>query len=401
MQQQTSNISPIANCQSPIANGQCTESTRLPWLDFASGIMILWMIIYHAIYAVWYFELNDYWGMTDLSLLPKGMHAFINVNGDFDVHDPTLIIPWLHFFMPWFFYKSGMFFQKRNVKDLWKKDSQKLLKNFLIWSIVGYILFLLLGLLDHSLTLRGATYSVIRGLFMTGKVPLNTPLWFLLTLFGVRFVANIALPEREDKNAVLRIVCVVLFGYVVSYLAYRVDYRLLPYWVANGAAGLSFFALGYTFRDIESKWWLIVLGAIVYAVGCVSGFPIVNMWPNDLVRGNYLLWIPIAFFCIVFFNVLCQKLYDYVRIKPIEWIGKNAMIIYVSHMLVVSTITDGLLLYFNVKPSSLWVFVMIVLAYFLLLLALYIVSCSAKGSLFKFHTLKNNTWRMRYGREKY
>jgi uncharacterized membrane protein len=64
MQNQTSNISPIVNTK---------DTNRHPWLDFASGIMILWMIIYHAIYAVWYFELNDYWGMTDLSLLPKGM----------------------------------------------------------------------------------------------------------------------------------------------------------------------------------------------------------------------------------------------------------------------------------------------------------------------------------------
>lgn len=78
MQNQTPDISPRVNTP---------ETNRLPWLDFASGVMILWMIIYHAISAVWYFELNDYWGMTDRSLLPKGMHAFINVDGDFDVLD--------------------------------------------------------------------------------------------------------------------------------------------------------------------------------------------------------------------------------------------------------------------------------------------------------------------------
>ena len=118
MQQETSNISPIANCQSPIANGQCTERTRLPWLDFASGIMILWMIIYHALQTAWNYELNGLWNITDLSLLPEGVHAFINSEGNLEVLNPCLVFPWLHFFMPWFFYKSGQFFQKRSVKDI-------------------------------------------------------------------------------------------------------------------------------------------------------------------------------------------------------------------------------------------------------------------------------------------
>ena len=211
MQNQTPDISPRVNTP---------ETNRLPWLDFASGVMILWMIVYHVIQVAWGSEVN-----------------------------PCVVFPWLHFFMPWFFYKSGMFFQKRSVKELWMKDRQKLLKAFLIWSIVGYALFLLIGICNQTLTLRNTTYLVIRRLFMTGAPPLNTPLWFLLTLFGVRFVANIALPERGDKFGILKFVGIVLFGYTISYLAYRFNHRLLPYWVANGAAGLSFFALGYAVRN--------------------------------------------------------------------------------------------------------------------------------------------------------
>jgi fucose 4-O-acetylase-like acetyltransferase len=227
MQQETSNISPIVNCQSPIANGQCTERTRLPWLDFASGIMILWMIVYHAIGCAWGYEIRDLWGITDASLLPEGVHAFINSKGKLEVLNPCVVFPWLHFFMPWFFYKSGQFFKKTSTKDMWKKDSQKLLKTFVIWSAIGYIFYLLIGLLNDSLTLRNTTYSIVRGLFLTGKVPINTPLWFLLTLFGVRFVANKILPERGDRYTWLKIVSVVLIGYAISYLAYRFNHRFL------------------------------------------------------------------------------------------------------------------------------------------------------------------------------
>ena len=366
MQQETSNISPTANCQSPIANGQYTESTRLPWLDFASGIMILWMIMGHAISAAWGYEVRDLWGIRDASLLPKGVHAFINNEGALELLSPCVVFPYLHFFMPWFFYKSGHFFQKRSVKTLWKKDWNKLMKTFIIWSIVGYVFFLFFGWLNDSLTLRSATYSVIRGLFLRGYIPINNALWFLLSLFGVRLMANWLLPERVDRFFGVRIVGVVLLGYAISYLAYRFNHRLLPYWVANGAAGLSFFALGYAMRDWEQKWWLVVPCAIVYISGCVLGFVHVGMLDNKLWLGNYFLWIPQAFCCIVFFNFVCRKLCKYIHIKPIEWVGKNAMAIYVMHYVIVIILVD-ILQYYDVCLSSQWVMSLILFAYVLIL----------------------------------
>lgn len=357
MQQETSNISPIANCQSPIANGQCTESTRLPWLDFASGIMILWMIVYHALMAVWYFELKEYWGITDPSLIPKCLHAVVKSDGKIGIIDPCLIIPWLYFFMPWFFYKSGQFFNKRSIKELYQKDSQKLLKTFFVWSLVGYLFFLLLGWIKGTLTLRGATYSIIRGLFLTGQIEINGPCWFLLTLFGVRFIANIVLPKRGDKYALLKTIGVSLIGYGLSIFLHHLNYRLLPYWVANGVAGLSFFALGYALRDWEQKWWLTVPCMVVYVIGCFVGFPTVSMLSNTLLSGIYHLWIPVALCSIVFFNNLCKWLYSFVRIIPIEWIGKNAMMILLVHTLIYVPIKD-ICTYFNVPISGNELFVL-------------------------------------------
>ena len=365
MQQQTSNISPIANCQSPIAHGR--DTNRLPWLDFASGIMILWMIVYHAISCAWAYELNGYWHITDFSLLPEGLHAVINGEGKLEALNPCVVFPWLHFFMPWFFYKSGQFFKKSSTKDLWKKDSQKLLKTFVIWSLIGYVVFIVIGLVNHSLTLRACTYSTIRALFLRGYVVGNLPLWFLLTLFGVRFVANKLLPERVGRYTWLKIVSVVLIGYAISYLAYRFNHRLLPYWIANGAAGVSFFALGYAMRDLEQKWWLLLPCALVYVLGCIFGFPVVDMWPNEVVTGNYLLWIPVAFCCIVTFNAICRLVAQYIRVKPIEWVGQNAMTIYVAHILIVTLFIDLVLRRINVTIPTHCVIGMIITIYAILL----------------------------------
>ena len=364
MQNQTPNISPLADSQSPIAHGR--DTNRLPWLDFASGIMILWMIVYHAISCAWGYEIRGLWGITDASLLPEGIHAFINSEGKLEVLNPCVVYPWLHFFMPWFFYKSGQFFKKSSVKELFKKDSKKLLKTFAIWSAIGYVFYLLLGLMSDSLTLRNTTYSIARRLFLWGQIPINGPLWFLLTLFGVCFIGNKILPEKEEKYMWLKIFLVVLVGYLASYLAYRFNHHLLPYWIANGVAGLSFFALGYAMRDLETKCWLIVPCAIVYVLGCVFGFPMVEMLSNNLLEGNYLLWIPVTFCCIFSFNSLCKYICKNVRLFFVEYIGQNAMLIYLSHALIYVTISK-LCEINEVSASCNFLFVLIILGYTLFL----------------------------------
>ena len=330
---------------------------RIPYIDLAAGIMILWMIIYHALCYAWGFDLRDYWSVTDLSILPQGIKAQLNIDGKVEIINPCIFFPFLSFFMPWFFYKSGQFFRKRPYKELLAKDTRKLLLTFVIWSAIGYVFYIIFGVLQHSLTLRGATYSIVRGLFLTGKVPINEPLWFLLTLFGVRFVANWLLPNEDNKYQWPIIACIIITGYFVAYACYQWSHPLLPYWVANGASGLVFFTLGYALRDYENKWWLIVPSIVVYLICCFVGFPIVDMMFNKLLAGNYLLWIPVAFCGIVTFNTLCKGISRYIRIKPLELAGQKAMTIYVTHILIVLTCTF-VVEYFELAsfyPYVLWI----------------------------------------------
>lgn len=162
------------------------------------------------------------------------------------------------------------------------------------------------------------------------------------------------------------LISTVLLGYIVSYLVYRYNHHLLPYWIANGAAGMSFFVLGYFFRDLEKSWWVILPCAIVYVIYCIIGFPMVDMFPNKLVNGHYLLWIPVSFCCIISYNAFCRFIYKYVRINFVEWIGKNAMTILVIHVLLVK-MTIELLRYSHIHFSSYWVLCLILLEYVLIL----------------------------------
>ena len=270
-----------------------------------------------------------------------GYHAFGyagDYNGSESAINLCVVFPYLNFFMPWFFYKSGQFFQKRSCAENLNKDARKLLITFAIWSVIGYVLYLSFGALLHTMTLRKATYSIVRGFVLTGKIPINEPLWFLLTLFGVRFIANTILPDRSSKYMWLSILAISVIGSVVAYLAYYFNHSLMPYWVGNGTAGLVFFFMGYGLRDYESKWWLIAPCAIVYVICCIVGFPMVDMMDNELLTGNYLLWVPVALCGIVAFNAVCRLVTRYLRIQPIEIVGQYAMTILVTHVLVLSTI---------------------------------------------------------------
>ena len=231
-----------------------------------------------------------------------------------------------------------MFFKKRNAQDLWKKDSRKLLKTFIIWSLIGYMFYVVLGICHGVLTLRSISYSILRGAFLNGYIPINLPLWFLFTLFWVRLIANLILPKQSNRYMVVRVIGIVILGCVIAFVANKYNHRLLPYWIANISTGLCFFTLGYVMHGHEKKRWISIPSVLMYIFFCVKGFHIVNMFDNKLITGNYLLWIPTALTCIVTFNSFCRFLYRFVKIKFIEEIGNNAMSIYVSHALIYVTI---------------------------------------------------------------
>ena len=325
--------------------------TRLRNIDLGAGVMITWMVLYHVLLWQWGLDVPD-WDVIDPALIPSDVHVFINPKGRLEVINPCVLFPYLNFFMPWFFYKSGRFFRKQSFDKLLRHDGRKLLVTYLIWGGIGYVLYAMMRIVDETATLRGLTYSIIRHTFLTGEAPCNGALWFLLTLFGVHVLANWLLPDEQKEGRGWRFHCrcglVVLGGYIVSFMAYRYDFDLLPRWVGNGAAGLAFYAAGCWLSRYESQWWLLVPCGLVYLCCCFFGFPMVDMLWCKLLNGSYWLWVPVAICGIIVFDGLCRaamKLYAKIEEQVpvltnqsiLESIGRNAMPIYVSHVLLLET----------------------------------------------------------------
>lgn len=335
------------------------KQERISYIDLGAGILILWVILGHAISVAWGLQMHGMWDVTDLSLLPKGVPAYLNAEGKVSIMSVWAYFPYLHFLMPWFFYKSGQFFSKRGIIDEWKKDWNKLAIPLLIWSALGYVLYVCFCYIEGTLSLRHVTYRVLKTFFLEGFIRLNTPLWFLFTLFGVRQIANVIFPIKGSKFYWAQCIAIILFGYVVSYAAFRYNHRLLPQWVANGSAGLAFFTMGYCLQKYETKWWLIIPCVIGYIACCIWGFPVILMKSNMLHTGNYLINMPACLCGIVVFNLVCRLTAKYAPLlsRPFEYVGIYAMIIYVSHGLLYMSISK--LLYdfdlVNLIPYTLWI----------------------------------------------
>ncbi|MBR2486294.1 MAG: acyltransferase family protein [Paludibacteraceae bacterium] len=301
-----------------------TQESRLKYLDIASGIMIVWLLIYHALYPMYEDTISA-------------------------------AIPFLYFFMPYFFYKSGMMFQIKDVKSLFIKDFKKLIVTFIIWSAIGYIMMVLWHLFnDEELTWKILLMRPIRSLILTCSVPMNIALWFLPVLFIVRQLTNWLLKRFKSYfvaicSLIFAIICLVLNSYISPYC--------LPTWISATAWGMFFFSSAIYLREYEVKKWMIILSISIYVISLFTSIPSVYGAVEPGVLLNSIWYITSLFSCICFNNVCRFIVYFYNRIGQnmntkflfpiLTYVGRNAMSFYVVHYIIFKIVFDLIWIYKN------------------------------------------------------
>lgn len=324
------------------------RSSRLSYVDIGAGIMIIWLMYYHALYPMYGSEIFSYF-------------------------------PFFFFFMPWFFYKSGMFFNPKPFKENTKKDAGKLLKQFAIWSAIGYICYILHHwLFFHDLTLRAAFYSPMRSLLLGGSIPMNNALWFLLTLFFVRLIANVALPKI---NAL--IICIA--SMVVACAIHFAHIAFMPYTLYTIAWGLCFFSAGNFFKKYEQNKWLIAVSFVILLLTfTLTDIAEVYKKEETIAWYWYVLWYPASIAGCVLFNNICRWIDDLGKVvfkdsrldmplPIIKWVGRHSMTFYVAHYIIFRITFDWVGRYNDSWYSGWQGVVIITLAYAIIIVPLCFV----------------------------
>lgn len=223
-------------------------------IDSIAGIMILYMVFTHVCQ-------HYHWEHTTIYIV---MEHF------------------LFFFMPWFFFKAGMFFKTGSTNDVLIKSTKRLLKPFVLYSLVGHLCYCFLIYMKGELVI--SEFIPYKSLLLTGSVTGNLPLWFLLTLFGCRVMFNFIL--RKNVPAVV----VAIVSLAVACLLHVIGFNY-PYYIANIMTGLFFMSLGYILaRRNAFTPPILVLCIVIYVLSLF--YPsFVGMRSNHLYYGFYLLWI--------------------------------------------------------------------------------------------------------------
>lgn len=273
------------------------ENERIGYMDIGAGVMILWLLCYHALFMK--YETS-----------------------------PLVVIPWFFYFMPWFFYKSGYFFSQKPVLEGVRKDARKLLLPFVFWSAIGYVGYLILHVIYNGpITVHEAVYVPIRSFVLLGSIPINMPLLFLVVLPMVHVSANI-LCKRVNALVVAIVSMVVATGLHLMHWAY------MPRIIYAMAWGVCFFCAGNWLRKYEQNVVLVVVSVIILVV-TILYTPIPGTYDiaDSLPLYWYVGWYPASIAgCVVLNNV--SRWIDKVPNYVLKWVGRHAMTFYVMHGIV-------------------------------------------------------------------
>lgn len=271
-----------------------TSVKRDTSLDFISGILIIHMILGHTMARPFILTFNY-------------LQCF------------------LFFYMPWFFFKSGMFFRKDDdFRSFAKKKAERLIKPFLFFSLLGEPIFYLDSFLSGVPLSNWYHYiASVRSLPYLGNFVGNPPCWFLLSLFVIFVVYNQFLYKCNKIMVPLLLFGVLLINHY---------YNPFPiYSVTHTVSGCLYFILGFALKELQYKKHIFIASLLILTLA-IPFNSFVGMAFDLFEFGNYILWYPFSLCAIIVINNVAKYIPGDIAIsKFFVWVGQNSMLLLVIH----------------------------------------------------------------------
>lgn len=252
----------------------------------------------------------------------------------------------LFFFMPWFFYKSGSFYRPKSVKDIIEDSIRRFILPFFIFSVLGHIVYCVIQLcLSGNISFQDCLIEPLKQLLALGSLYGNSPLWFLVTLPLVKLLFSLC--GSSKKLMIVLVICCATLSIIVSDAKEIVNhesyvYRLLVYprWFYNTLSGTFFYGIGALMKDVRSNVPCFCVSFLLFVILSFACLSRVDMFPNDLKKGSYCIWLISSLCGIVsvkfIFDFWNKRVYS---MHFLSMIGKNAMTILVTHMILINIVT--------------------------------------------------------------
>ncbi len=233
----------------------------------------------------------------------------------------------LFFFMPWFCFKAGMFYKPSTNKICFKKNYNRLIKPYIIFTVSGLIIYSIHYIIinDDKLFIH-IFLTPIKQILTYGYALCNAPLWFLFSLFCCKLLYNLS---QKCKYFPLLIVLVTVIPYLIC--MFKID---VPQYISYICTTLVFYTLGNKFKTLQFNKYIFISSIGIIAFQYILYPSIVDMKSNTLIEGNYFIWYISSLAGIITFNNLFKILN--INIPFIRIIGKYSMHYFVLHWIIIS-----------------------------------------------------------------
>lgn len=266
------------------------KKTRDKSLDMVSGILILWIIAYHICQSVYLARVS-----------------------------------WLYFMIPWFYFKSGMFFKpelNNSIIQYIKKRLNLLILSLLFWFTIGYLILCPeLIMIDHK-PLWKIVVSPFYRLFRYGELLGNAPLWFLLSLI---FVQVLSFYVVRIKYYFVFILLLLLAGFFL-----QMNSVILPLGASTWPLGLFFYFSGYIYTkyfDCYDLKLFIIVSIPIFILGNIFLFSYVDVHYNKIEYGYYFSFVFLSLLGILFLLYFAK----FIQINFLVWAGVKSLHFFVLH----------------------------------------------------------------------
>lgn len=272
---------------------------RIVYLDIITGLLIIHMVWGHILrFANW-------------------------VNTDL-YHYSSLLFT---FFMPWFFFKSGMFLHSDFLK-MTQSSVKSLLVPFVEFSLLGILVKTGIDLfMDGDFTICHSVIENLRFLFWNGSFSGNQPLWFLLSLCVVRILGSLILKlsSSTDFGGIM----LVAISVCAFAMAFFLRGKICPLIFQNCSSGLFFLLMGYLLRNVQFKTAIGIASLILYIQICSLCPVVIDMRGNCVEYGSYAIWPFSCLAGIIAINNLFKR--TQISCTFLSRLGENSLFVYVWH----------------------------------------------------------------------
>lgn len=277
-------------------------------LDWVAGILVLVAIFLHI----------DEWDGASVGF----WHKFGAVFG---------------FFMPWFFFKSGMFYKEADLK----KNDYKIWKSlgvpFLTFSLVSWIVWLATAIYVHgrSNPMFVVSYSFFNVLHY-GLLPGNGALYFIGSLWICRYIYP-RLRRILHNNyliAVLSLVIAYAFKCLDNFLLHRYLLLIIP----TGFMGMAYYAMGVQWKEMQYRLPFFLVSAVIYVLAIIFHAQEISFYVAGVNDSNEI-WIVYPFIAvasIMVWNNMARNIPAKILKRSIIcYVGRNSMSYYCIHLIII------------------------------------------------------------------